>query len=578
MRRIAKWVLGILLFLTVILSIAILLMRSIFFQLEDWEPLTAEQIQQYSQNQDRPNILILMAEDLSSRVGAFGDPVALTPSIDKLASEGVRYTNVFTTAGVCSPSRAAFITGVHQISMGGQHMRTANRPAGGYRSVPSPEVKAFPELLRKSGYYTFNTTKLDYQFSNAFSGSGPFTIWDAEDDPELWRSREPGQPFFGLINLMETHETGLFTPIGTRPHSGVHFMTQLMRAFGGLYSGDPVDPGSIEVPPYFPDTEVVRSDMARHYQNINGMDRLVGEILDKLEKDGLLESTIIIWTTDHGDCLPRGKRELYDSGLKVPMIIRWPAGYPVSRNTSDFNNRLISFVDFAPTLLNIANAPIPDFLHGVDFLSDASRNYIYASRDRIDEVMDRQRAIRDGRFKYIRSWHPNQPGGHPLAFRDNLEIMRELWEMKEENLLTEEQLLWFQPPGEERLFDLENDPFELNDLSSDTSYNAVMEEMRRAMDNWLTEIGDWSDIPEDEMVDGFLDNGEQRLTPPPSIVLNNNMITLKSDTQGASVGFRVNKGSWKLYTAPFEVPTNASIQAKAIRYGWKESEIIEADF
>ena len=180
--------------------------------------------------QPRPNILLLMAEDMSSRVGAFGDAVAVTPNIDALAAQGVRYTHTFTTAGVCAPSRAAHILGRHQISTGGQHMRTGSRPAGKYYAVPPPAVKAYPELLRAAGYYTYTDQKLDYQFAGVFPGSGPFTIWSDEGQaaPD-WRGRAPGQPFFGFRNFMVTHESGVFSPLGSMPNSVTHFIMQVMR-------------------------------------------------------------------------------------------------------------------------------------------------------------------------------------------------------------------------------------------------------------------------------------------------------------------------------------------------------------
>ena len=571
MKLVKKILLGLAGLFLIIIVATPLVINALFFQLESWE--TPAKIQSNRSVGEVPNILMLIAEDMSDRVGAFGDPVAVTPNIDRLASEGVRYPNTFTTAGVCSPSRAAFITGMHQIAMGGQHMRTATRPEGAYMAVPPAHMKAFPELLRKAGYYTFNTAKLDYQFSGAFPGSGPFTIWDAEDDPDLWRNRDLDQPFFGVMNLMETHETGLFSPLGTKPNSLMHFAIQLTLAFGGREKGDVVDSKQIEIPPYFPDNNVIRKDIAQHYQNINGMDRLVGKVLDRLEADGLLESTIVIWTTDHGDCLPRGKRELYDTGIKVPMVIRWPESFrPDGVKPGEIDERLISFVDFAPTFMELANAPKPDYFHGSSFASssDSSRNYIYASRDRIDEVNDRQRAVRDDHYKYIRSWYPDQPGGHHIAFRDNLDIMKELWRLKEAGELTQKQLLWFESPGKERLFDVINDPFELNDLSNDSSHLPALNRLRDEMDMWLTKVGDWSDVSENEMVEDFQPNGVQEITTNPTIEINNKWVTITAP-DNASIGYRIDESNWELYQAPFEY-TGTKITAKAVRYGWKESE------
>jgi len=262
----------------------------------------------------RPNILILMAEDMSPRVGAFGDPVAVTPHIDRLAAEGVRYPHTYTTAGVCAPSRAAHITGVHQMALGAQHMRSFQ---GGYRAVPPLEVKAYPELLRAAGYHTFTNLKLDYQFSKVDPGSGPFTIWDREGRLRAdWEEREPGQPFYGLVNLPWTHESALFPRSGF-PKSVTHFLFQWVYAVAFWGHAEVVAPGEVRVPPYYPDTPTVRRDLARHYDNIHKMDEEVGAVLEALDRDGLSDSTIVIWTTDHGDGLPRAKREVFDSGIRV---------------------------------------------------------------------------------------------------------------------------------------------------------------------------------------------------------------------------------------------------------------------
>ena len=535
-----------------------------------------------------PNLLLLVAEDLSSRIGAFGDPVAVTPNLDALAAEGVRYPNTFTSAGVCAPSRAALITGVHQISIGGQHMRTLSRPEGRYTAVPPPDVKAFPELLRAAGYFTFVTEKLDYQFSDSpFPGSGPFTIWDEEfggvfgfdgdADVPAWRGRSPGQPFFGMMNFDVTHESGVFRPLGTWPHSVMHFVMQLVRAraYGLSPEPGPVLPEDVLLPPYYPDTPLVREDLARFYNNIHTMDRQVGELLVQLEADGLADSTVVIWTTDHGDGLPRAKRELYDSGLQVPMIIRWPEAYrPADVQPGDVDARLVSFVDLAPTLLSLAGAEVPGFVHGrkLAVLGGEPRQYVYASRDRIDEVPDRQRAIRDGRFKLIRSYQPEQPGGHRLGFRDNQEIMRELWRLKQAGELDAAQRLWFEPPGEERLFDLHADPFELDDVSDSPAYAADLARMRAALDAWLERIEDWSEVPESELVARFWPDGQQPVTATPELRIEAGQLQLRAVSPGSSLGYRIDDGAWQLYTGPFALPEGATATAKAVRYGWAESE------
>lgn len=525
----------------------------------------------------QPNILLLMAEDMSDRVGAFGDKVAVTPNLDQLATESVRYPNTFTTAGVCAPSRAGHITGMHQISFGGQHMRTSTYPEGSYKAVPPPEVKAYPELLRAAGYYTYTTLKLDYQFSGGQSGSGPFTIWNDEGSNTHWRNREPGQPFYALVNLQVTHESGVFTPLGHWPNSFMHFVMQVMRAWviDLPEVRDDVSPDSIVVPPYYPDTPTVRSDMARHYNNIAAMDRQVAEILAQLKEDGLEESTIVIWTTDHGDGLPRAKRELYDSGIKVPMIIRWPEAYrPEGVVPGSLDERLISFVDFAPTVLKLAGVESPEYLQGQDFSNPQGevREYIFASRDRIDSVEDRQRAVRDHRYKYIRSWYPEQAGGHHLTYRDSMDMMLELWALLEAGSLNDEQLLWFSAPGEERLFDTWNDPFEMKDLAKDLAMAPVLARLRTALGDWQARVDDWSVEPEALMVERFNPGGKQPKTAAPDFVVEGDELLINNQQPYASIGYRVNGEGWQLYSRSINVTQGDMIEAKSVRYGWKESD------
>ncbi len=525
--------------------------------------------------QQRPNILVLMAEDLSPRIGAFGDPVAVTPQLDALAQEGVRYTQTFTTAGVCAPSRAAHITGVHQMAIGAQHMRSSGGPEGGYKTVPPAEVKAYPELLRAAGYYTFTDSKLDYQFSGPLAGSGPISIWDDEGMGSSWTGRAPDQPFFGLINLQHTHESGTFAPLGHRPVSLMHFGMQVMRAItlGRSTTKGPVTPEDIIVPPYYPDIPSVRETMARHYNNISAMDAEVGRLLEQLDRDGLADNTIVIWTTDHGDGLPRAKRELLDSGIRVPMIIRWPeASRPADISPGTSDNRLISLIDFAPTVLALAGVKPPDYLQGKNF-SDANqaRRYIYAARDRVDEVTDRQRAVRDQRFKYIRSWHPEVAGGHPLAYRDIQTMTRDMRALWHAGQLTPIQARWFEGVAEEQLYDLLHDPHELNNLAGNEAYSVHLERLRTELDAWLERTGDLSRHPETAMVQGFLCQGEPCTTLAPKISREQEKIAISTATPGASIVYRINGSDWRVYTEPLVIATGDRITARAQRYGWEAS-------
>lgn len=524
---------------------------------------------------DKPNILLLMAEDLSPRIGTFGDSIAQTPHINTLAEQGVRFTNVFTTAGVCAPSRAATVMGMHQISFGAQHMRTSRED---YLALPPVDAKAFPEILRRLGYFTLTDGKLDFQFSGTVGG-GPFTIWDLQGRDISIEDAPLNKPFFAQINFPITHESGVFPPLGSWPNSVTHFVMQVMRSIlnWSAPEGTPVAEQEIVLEPYYPDTPTVRSDIARHYQNISAMDAQVGQILAYLQESGLAENTIVIWTSDHGDGLPRAKRELYDSGLKVPMVVYWPERFrPEHMSPGATDSQLISFVDLAPTILSMAGGDKPVAMHGQDFLNPSTpdRKYIYASRDRIDEVTDRQRAIRSTRFKLIRSYQPEQVGGHALNFRDNIPMMREMQTLFEQGKLNKAQRLWFEPPGAQRLFDLRNDPHELTNLADNAQYRSVLSELNGELDAWLTRVGDWSEDNEQEMIERIQPSGQQGITPVPTVRIGSSGVTIQSRERHASLGYSLNDGDWQLYTSPIKVQSGDLITAKAVRYGWTESETI----
>ncbi|MGH0036382.1 MAG: sulfatase family protein [Myxococcota bacterium] len=527
------------------------------------------------------NLLLLVAEDMSARVGAFGDPVAATPNLDRLAREGTRFTRVFTAAPVCAPSRAALVTGLHPISIGAQHMRTSSRPAGGYAAVPPPEVKAFPELLRRAGWFTFTDAKLDYQFSGVWSGTGPSTIWSREGASASWRERtHDEQPFFGLLNFGVTHESGVFPALFEAwPHSAAHLFMQLARAwvYGIPDEVDPALAARIEVPPSYPDTPSVRRDLARHYANIQQMDAQVGEILAQLEADGLADSTLVVWTTDHGDGLPRSKRDLTDGGLHVPLIVRWPeARRPPEREPGDVDDRLVSFVDIAPTLLAQAGLEPPPWQHGRSFLGDTAlpRRLVFASRDRVDRFPDRERAVRDARFGYIWSAHPETPNGHPLAFRDNIEMVREMRALYEAGSLDAAQRQWFEPTGRERLYDLETDPHEVRNLVDSPAHAQVLARMRRALADWQARVPDWSLESEAAMVERMWPGGVQPVTAPPSIRRREERVELACATPGASIEYRIGEGPWRVYAGPFEAD-GARVTARAVRYGYAPSDEVE---
>lgn len=507
---------------------------------------------------ERPNIVWIVSEDMNFEVGAFGDPVAQTPRLDQLASEGVRYTNVFATSGVCGPSRAALITGMYQTSIGAHHMRSIR---GGYQPVPPAEVKTFTEILRAAGYYTSNLGKTDYQFSGPI-GDAPITNWDEPNG--IWRGRADRQPFFAYITLLVTHESFLF---GSR---------------------DPeTDPAGLSVPPYYPDTPTVRRDFARLYDNVAAMDAGVGRILDMLEEDGVADETMVFFFPDNGRGFPRDKRWIYDGGIHEPLIIRWPDG----RGAGATSDRLISFVDLPATVLSLAGVAIPDSMEGQAFLgpqATAERDYVFAAADRHDEATDRIRAVRDKRYKYLRNYQPDTPYGQNLEFRNNLATMQEIFRLHDEGELFPPADWYYRAtkPVEE-LYDTMVDPFEIDNRAADPALQDVLESMRAAHFDWVERTGDLGAVPESELAERFWPGGVQPVTeapviePPGGEFSGSATVSISSPTEGASIAYTFDPSddpAWQLYVEPLRVVVGGTLRARAVRYGFAESAETDADF
>ncbi len=505
----------------------------------------------------RPNILWITCEDMSAHLPSYGDRTIQTPNIDRLAREGVRYRRMFSTNGVCAPSRSAIITGMYPTAIGSNHMRTveAARTGNGmidYETVPPASVKCFSEYLRQAGYYCTNGSKTDYQFK------APFTAWDVngqEEQQQPWRGRRANQPFFSVINLVVTHESQIWARAG-----------QPLR----------VDPARVTVPPLYPDNAVIRRDIARNYDNIMVMDSLVGVILSQLEADGLLDKTIICFFSDHGSGMAWHKRELYDRGLHVPFIVR----FPDKRLASTWNEDLHSFVDLAPTMLSLAGVPIPKHLPGQAFLgaqrTQTPRQYIYAARDRMDEHYDCVRAVRSKRFKYIRNYQPDRPYYQNLAYRRQMPMMQEILRLRDAGQLPPITQHWFGPKPVEELYDLEKDPAELTNLATNPAYQTPLAELRQAEQQWVRDTHDKGLMQERDLVQLFWPGGQQPTTQPPTISTatasaSELTLTLTCPTEGASIGYRLGEGAWQVYSGPVRVPKAVPITVKAIRIGYKPS-------
>ncbi len=430
-----------------------------------------------AQSQDRspPNILWIVSEDNSPWKGAYGDDFATTPNIDRLAEQGFIYTNAHANAPVCAPARNTIITGVYANSNGNQHMRSSYEV--------SDVIKFFPKLMRQVGYYATNNAKEDYNIATHQTRD----IWDESSNQAHYRNREPGQPFFAVFNSNLSHEHKIHERIPAN---------ELRH-----------DPEQVTIPPYLPDTPDIRYDLAQYYDHLEEMDAWVGQMLDELEASGEAENTIVFYYGDHGGVYPRSKRFIYETGTRVPFIVRIPEKYkeiwPANQPGSEIS-RPVSFVDLAPTLLSITDIPVPEFMQGVPFLGSQKTpdpEYVFMFRDRMDERYDMSRAVRSDRYRYIRNYMPYRIYGQRLDYLWRAPSMRS-WELTcSEGGCNQVQSRFWNPKPVEELYDTKNDPWEVNNLADDPAYRQVLEQMRRAINEWMLKIYDTGFLPEAEMID-----------------------------------------------------------------------------
>ena len=432
---------------------------------------------------DPPHILWITAEDMSPTLGCYGDDYAITPNIDRLASGGVVYTNAFATSPVCSPSRACIINGLPATSQGTHPMRSA---------FPIPRfMKGFPSLLRRVGYHTSNQVKTDYNSLNHDQIIA--ASWDENSAMAHWRGRKSDQPFFAVFNLMTSHQSRTMVWPYARFQSEVQ---------GSLSAEEIHDPETAPVPRYYPDTHVVRKTLARYYDCVTAMDKEVGAILRQLDDDGLAEETILFFYSDHGSGLPRHKRALLDSGMKVALVVRFPEKYqhlaPSAPGTH--NDRLVSFDDFGPTVLSLAGVTIPDYMEGKAFLGKAAgaeRPFVYGHPDRVDEVQDLARSVRDKRYLYIRNYMPHLGYNQRSAWPDQGEIRKEFYALARTDRMSGPQAHFAGPSRPlEELYDCLVDPQNLNNLAASRDHRGVLLRMRDQLSRHLADSRDLGFLPE----------------------------------------------------------------------------------
>jgi len=423
----------------------------------------------------RPNILWIIAEDLGPELGCYGNELVWTPNLDQLAKDGVRYTNAFTTAPVCSASRSAFMTGMYQTTIGAHNHRSHRND--GYR-LPDG-VRLLTDWMRDAGRFTANVRWLDGKRLGTGKTDWNFQPEGKPFDSDRWEDLKSHQPFYAQINFTETHRRFKHCP------------------------EHPVDPDKVKLPPYYPDHPVARADWALYLETAGVLDEKVGVVLRKLEDDRLAESTVVIFFGDHGRAMVRAKQWCYDSGLHVPLVIRWPKGFPAPPQfkPGSVDDRLIAAIDLAATSLAIAGAPRPPKMQGRVFLgadADPPRQYVFGARDRCDETVFRIRTARDARYRYIRNFLPERPflqiNRYKEASYPMIPLMRKL---HAQGKLTPVQEVLLAPsrPAEE-LYDVRNDPYEINNLAGSPEHEAVLVRMRAALNEWIDQSDDQGRVME----------------------------------------------------------------------------------
>ena len=528
-----------------------------------------------SKNSQKPlNVVWISCEDMGPILGSYGNDIVKTPNLDKLASEGVRYTNAYSTVGVCAPSRFSIITGMYPARLGAHNMRTGDyhnyktpeevshrknigvidkegKNIPEYEVVPPMHVKPFTEILRSKGYYCANNFKCDYQFN------APFTAWDEVSSTVSYRDAPKDKPFFYVWNTLLTHESRIWER-SNQPLT--------------------VNPEDIIIPSYFPDIPEVRNDIARKYSNIEAMDKKVGELMNQLEEDEMLDNTIIMFWSDHGGNLLRQKRAIGNSGLNVPLIIR----YPNKMDAGKVDERIVSLMDLGPTVLSLLNIEPPKHYDGKAIAGpyeDDPREYAFGTADRFDESTDMQRSVLDGRYVYVKNFLPELPLIYRNKYRERITMNSKLIQMDSFNMLEgDAAYIFMKTKPVEEFYDLANDPYEVHNIIDNPKYSKRINDFRAALENWQKEINDQGFIAENKLVKSFWPNMIQPKTENVDFKIGDDgLYELTTLTNGASIGYQIDEkigtNSWSLYHEPIRIGDKQKIVARAIRIGYKASGI-----
>lgn len=429
-----------------------------------------------STTQEKPNILWIMADDMGTDLGCYGNKSVKTPNLDKLSSEGITFTSAFTVTPVSSPSRSSLITAMYPVSIGCHQHRTRNK-----NPLPG-DVLPITEYFRQAGYYVCNGEgtgskrpgKTDYNFTFADR-----PVFDGPD----WSARKPGQPFYAQLQIQYPH----------RP-----FKKDTLH---------PVDRSTVFIPPVYPDHPVAREDWALYLESVQLVDKYVGQIMQRLEKEGLLNNTIVMFFSDQGRPMVRAKQFLYDDGTQIPLIVR----FPDNKSAGIKKEGLVSVVDIPATSLKLAGIRLPETMQGQDIFSGKEREFVYSTRDRMDETVDRIRSIRSKKFKYIVNFYPDRPYTQFNTYKKTmypvLTLMKVLY--SQGRLTTEQRFFMASERPAEEFYDLVNDPFEMKNEANNPIFTVEKERMRKELDKWLA-ANDKGVYPEDQAEVGFWKNDAEQ--------------------------------------------------------------------
>jgi len=427
----------------------------------------------------KPNIVLLTCEDISPNLGCYGDPDAITPNLDKFAAQGAKFTRAFSHAPVCAPTRSGIITGMYPTTMGSHHMRS--------KLVKAPPL--FTDYLKKAGYQIAwpsggGIGKTDFNFDPPKGWSDETADWTQK--PEVLKP-----PFFAVYNMTVTHESQARAT-----------KAQYAKNTARLKPTERRDPTKVHLPPYYPDTLPTRECVATYHDNITAMDYIVGDVLKMLDDRKLNENTIVVFYGDHGAGLTRAKRWPYDSGLRVPFLVRWPGNVKPGSVRDD----LVCFLDLAPTALSLAGAEKQAHMQGRVFLgdkSDPAPKYLFGARDRMDEAHDRIRTVRSERYRYIRNYHPELPYFQYINYMDEMPIMKEWRRLAFDGKLNKTQMIFMsRTKPKEELYDLDSDPYEINNIATAESalIQKTRQELSAALDKWIVDTKDLGEVPERDLI------------------------------------------------------------------------------